>query len=130
MTHYLNKMLSNLDNTPFTQNKNYINVIQNIPTYFGTNNLYFCMMIAFNFGNLIGIKCERDLIKWNSLATFQYMKLYAKDHDGKLPKTFNDLKEYEKQYEEYIDQLVKNDDKEQLQKVAQTNIKKEVMKND
>jgi hypothetical protein len=101
--------LKELEKTAFTENMNYIRVIRSIPTYFNTNDIYACMMLAFNFGEQRGRECERDLIKWNALATFYNMKSYAYTHDGKLPETFNDLKEWEKERKKYHEQLAERD---------------------
>lgn len=92
-----NQWLKELTAIPFTENLNYIRVIRSIPKYFKTNDIYMCMMLAFNFGNARGRECERDMIKWNALATFHNMKSYAQVHNGQLPKTLNDLKDWEEE---------------------------------
>ena len=91
------KWLNEIKKTSYTENKNYINVIKQIPMYFKTDNLFKCMMLAFNFGELRGRECEKDKIKWNALATFQWMKTYY-DEKGYLPDTLEDLETYEKEF--------------------------------
>lgn len=85
-----NQWLKELATMPFTENFNYIRVIRSIPTYFDTNDIYICMMLAFNFGNARGRECERDMIKHNALATFGWMKRYHKEN-GCFPDTEADL---------------------------------------
>lgn len=92
MEYNFNERLQELATMPFTENLNYIRVIRSIPTYFDTSDIYMCMMFAFNFGNARGRECEQEKIKWNSLACFHNMHAYANAHDGKLPKTQEDLK--------------------------------------
>ena len=78
-----------------TDNKNYIKVLERIPSHFkAEDDVFKCMMLAFSYGELKGRECERDQIKWNSMATFYNMKTYASKHNGELPKTPNDLKEW------------------------------------
>lgn len=89
--------LQKLGKTSIIENPNYITVLKRIPKYFNTSDLVMCMMLAFNYGDMKGRECERDLIEWNASATFYNMKSYAKFHNGKLPETFNDLKEWEKE---------------------------------
>ena len=98
--------LEKLGETTVTNNLNYLRVLKRIPTYFETDDLFLCMSLAFNFGELKGRECERDMIQCNALATFYNMKSYASLHNGKLPKTFDDLKKWE---EEYHNQLIESD---------------------
>ncbi|MCI9093139.1 MAG: hypothetical protein HFF36_05035 [Coprobacillus sp.] len=89
--------LEELTKTQIIQNPNYITVLNRIPEYFDTNDLSTCMMLAFNFGEQRGRECERDLIKWNVSACFYNIKVYAHEHNGQLPKTLNDLKDWEEE---------------------------------
>lgn len=98
--------LEKLGETTVTNNLNYLRVLKRIPTYFETDDLFMCMSLAFNFGELKGRECERDMIQCNALATFYNMKSYASLHNGKLPKTFDDLKKWE---EEYHNKLIESD---------------------
>lgn len=98
--------LEKLGETTVTNNLNYLRVLKRIPTYFETDDLFMCMSLAFNFGELKGRECERDMIQCNVLATFYNMKSYASLHNGKLPKTFDDLKKWE---EEYHNKLIESD---------------------
>lgn len=95
--YYVDDQLTILGKTTFTDNKNYQRVIRTIPEHFESNDIFACMMLAFNFGEMKGRECERDKIKWNALATFHNMKSYAQSHDGQLPKTLNDLKDWEEE---------------------------------
>lgn len=92
--HYVDEQLAILGKTTFTDNRNYQRVIRAIPKHFGSNDIFACMMLAFAFGEMKGRECERDMIKWNALATFQNMKSYAQVHNGQLPKTQKELKEW------------------------------------
>jgi len=107
--NYVNEQIKLLGETTIINNPNYLKVIKAIPTYFDTNNLMMCMTLAFNFGEMKGRECERDLIKWNASATFYNMKSYASEHNGELPDTFKDLKNWRK---EIVSQVIhtKRDD--------------------
>lgn len=83
--------LQELAKTTIPSNANYITTIKRIPEYFNYDEPLMCMILAFNFGELRGRECERDLIKWNALACFYNMQSYAKAHDGNLPKTQQEL---------------------------------------
>lgn len=89
--------LEKLGKTPIIENRNYLNALKRIPDYFNTNDLFTCMMFAFKYGENKGREYERDLIKWNALATFEWMKKYFKDN-GYLPETQKDLYNWEKRY--------------------------------
>lgn len=89
--------LEKLGETTVTNNLNYLKVLKRIPTYFETDDLFMCMSLAFNFGELKGRECERDMIKWNALATFEWMKTYY-NKNGCFPDTQKDLWEWEKAY--------------------------------
>lgn len=89
--------LKKIGETTFTQNKNYVEVLNRIPEHFDTDDLFVCMMLAFNYGEMVGRRCKRDLIKWNSLATFQWMKMYHEEN-GCLPKTQIQLWDWEKEF--------------------------------
>ena len=95
--HYVDEQLVILGETTFTDNRNFQRVIRAIPENFGSNNIFTCMMLAFNFGEMKGRESERSKIKWNATATFQNMKSYAQVHNGQLPKTLNDLKDWEEE---------------------------------
>ncbi len=95
--YYVDEQLAILGKTTFTDNRNYQRVIRANPEHFGSNDIFACMMLAFNFGEMKGRECERDKIKWNALATFHNMKSYAQAHEGQLPKTLNDLKDWEEE---------------------------------
>ena len=103
------RWLKELGETTITNNRNYLTVLRRIPSYFETEDLFLCMSLAFNFGELIGKECERDMIKWNALCTFNNMKIYAQEHNGELPTTFDDLKKWEKEREEYHNQLTESE---------------------
>lgn len=89
--------LQKLGKTSFTQNKNHIAVLNKILEHFETDDLFVCMMLAFNYGEMVGRRCERDLIKHNALATFQWMKVYYKEN-GCFPKTQKELWDWEKEF--------------------------------
>lgn len=110
--NYVNEQLELLGKTTIPDNSNYLKVIRAIPQYFKSNDLFMCMITAFNFGEMKGRECERDFIKWNALATFYNLKAYANLHNGKLPKTFNDLKQWE---EAYYNQPIKNESKTEVE---------------
>ena len=95
--------LQKLKETSSTTNPNYITVLKRIPEYFKTNNLFVLMVLAFNYGEMKGRECERDMIKWNALATFHNMKSYAQVHNGQLPKTLNDLKDWEEEVKKGVE---------------------------
>lgn len=89
--------LEKLEQTAFTENKNYIRVLNRIPKHFNTSDLFLCMMLAFNYGEMKGRECERDMIKWNASATFSWLKLYHQEN-GCFPDTEADLWKWEKTY--------------------------------
>lgn len=90
--------LERLEELPMTENKNYIKVLEKIPSHFkAENDVIKCMMLAFSYGELKGRECERNQIEWNSTATFYNMKIYASMHNGELPKTLDDLVKWEKE---------------------------------
>ncbi len=93
------KWLKELEQLPFTENENYIRTLKEIPKHFESENLFFCMMLAFNFGEQRGKACERNKINWNAIACFQNMKFYAHKHNGELPKTYNDLYKFVEELE-------------------------------
>lgn len=89
--------IKELEQLPFTKNENYIRTLKEIPKHFESENLFFCMMLAFNFGEQRGRSCERDLIKNNSLATFQWLKFYFNEN-GCLPNSLNELWIWKKEF--------------------------------
>ncbi len=89
--------LKKLGKTHFIDNQNYRRVLRKIPEYFRTNDLFTCMMLAFNYGEMIGRKCEAEKIKWNASATFSWLKLYHQEN-GCFPDTEADLRKWEKAY--------------------------------
>lgn len=89
--------LQKLKETSSTTNPNYITVLKRIPEYFKTNNLFVLMVLAFNYGEMKGRECERDMIKWNASATFQWMKIYYEEN-GCFPDTEADLWKWEKEF--------------------------------
>lgn len=91
------KELEKLSKTNFTENPNYMRVLRKIPEYFRTNDLFTCMMLAFNYGEMKGRECERDMIKWNASATFSWLKLYHQEN-GCFPDNEADLRKWEKAY--------------------------------
>lgn len=110
--------LQKLKETSTPTNPNYITVLKRIPEYFKTNNLFSLMLLAFNYGEMKGRKCERDMIKWNASAIFGWMKLYHKEN-GCFPDTETDLWEWEKEFvkelEEHHNILTEDDNQERLQ---------------
>lgn len=88
--------LKELSKTTIPQNQNYIEVLKRIPDYFNitAGNEIMGLILAFNYGEIVGRRCEKDLIKWNALATFYNMKSYASKHNGELPKTQQELHEW------------------------------------
>lgn len=86
--------LEELGKTTIPCNPNYITTIKRIPEFFNEENLLMCMILAFNFGELRGRECERDLIKRNASACFYNMRSYAKAHNGELPKSQQELTAY------------------------------------
>lgn len=89
--------LEKLSKTSVTDNRNYLTVLGRIPSYFETESLCACMLLAFNYGEMKGRECERDMIKWNALATFEWMKVYHEEN-GCFPDTQEDLWNWEKAY--------------------------------
>lgn len=88
------RWLEELAETKPIDNLNYRTAIKRIPEYFETNDLTTCMMLSFKLGELRGRECEADKIKWNALACFENMKFYAREHNGELPKTQQELKDW------------------------------------
>ena len=95
--YYVDEQLVILGKATFTDNRNYQRVIRAIPEHFGSNDIFACMMLAFNFGEMKGRECERDKIKWNASATFSWLKLYHQEN-GCFPDTEADLRKWEKAY--------------------------------
>lgn len=89
--------LEKLGKTTFIENPNHITVLKRIPEYFKTNKLFTLMVLAFNYGEMKGRECERDMIKWNASATFQWMKVYYQEN-GCFPDNEADLWKWEKTY--------------------------------
>ncbi|WP_050637684.1 hypothetical protein [Candidatus Stoquefichus sp. SB1] len=86
--------LEELGKTTIPGIPNYITTIKRIPEFFNEENLLMCMILAFNFGELRGRECERDLIKRNASACFYNMRSYADAHNGELPNSQEDLKKW------------------------------------
>ena len=89
--------LEKLEQTAFTENRNYIRVLNRIPKHFNTSDLFLCMMLAFNYGEMKGRECARDMIKWNASATFSWLRLYHQEN-GCFPDNEADLRKWEKAY--------------------------------
>lgn len=96
------KELEKLSKTNFTENPNYTRVLRKIPEYFRTNDLFICMMLAFNYGEMIGRRSEAEKIKWNASATFGWMKIYY-EKNGCFPDTQKDLWDWQKRFVEELE---------------------------
>lgn len=96
------KELEKLGKTTFTEKPNYMCVLKRIPEYFGTNDLFMCMMLAFSYGEMKGRACEAEKIKWNAGATFGWMKIYY-EKKGCFPDTEKDLWDWEHEFMNELD---------------------------
>lgn len=87
---YKEKMIKKLSNTSL--NENYIDVIKAIPDKFNVQgDIDKAMLIAFNYGEMVGRSCERDMLKWDNSAIFENIRTYASIHNGNLPNSLDDL---------------------------------------
>lgn len=94
---YKEKMIKELSNTSL--NENYIDVIKAIPDKFNVHDdIDKAMLIAFNYGEMVGRSCERDMMKWDNSAIFENMRTYAGFHNSNLPKSLDDLIQWVNEY--------------------------------
>lgn len=49
------------------------------------------MIHAYNYGHIQGIRSERDMNKWNTIACYYNMHAYVTAHDGQLPNSYDEL---------------------------------------
>ena len=89
--------IDKIKETNMSLNKNYIRVLNKIPKHFKLDNDLEKMILAFNYGEMIGRKCEKDTIEWNAFACFQTMKMFYK-LNGKLPQTQQELQKWKDSY--------------------------------
>lgn len=50
--------------------------------------------LIYNYGHMKGIQSEREQNKWNASACFHNMKKYIKEHNGDMPKDYDELKKW------------------------------------
>jgi len=80
--NYVNKQMKLLGETIIINNLNYLKVLKEIPTYFDTNDLYSCMMLAFNFRE----KKEKSITSSSYIAIKRKMFFY--DQNTERPYKF------------------------------------------
>lgn len=90
MNYYVKEQIRILSHQSIVSNQNYNKVLTALQERY-IKYPVIILQQAFNFGKIIQKRNDRDLKKWNKLACFHNMKAYAEQHNGKLPKTYNDL---------------------------------------